>query len=97
MIEVRRTAEFADWLDGLRDRKARARIVSRIDRIAVTGLLGDVKRFDGLLEIRCDFGPGYRLYSVERADGSIIILLCGGDKSSQRRDIARAKAMTESL
>lgn len=95
MIEVRQTAAFSKWLGGLRNVKGRARIVSRIDRIAFTGNLGDVKRFDGVLEIRCDFGPGYRLYAVERADGSIVILLCGGDKATQKRDIAKAREMAE--
>lgn len=93
MIEVRQTTSFANWLTSLRDVKGAARIAARIDRIAFTGNLGDVKRFEGLLEIRCDFGPGYRLYAVEREDGTIVILLCGGDKGSQDRDIERAKKM----
>ncbi len=77
--------------------KSAARIVARLDRIAFTGLLGDVKRFDGLLELRFDFGPGYRAYAIEQANGSIVILLCGGDKGSQRRDIAKAKRLAAEI
>ena len=55
-----------------------------------------MKRFDGLLEIRCDFGPGYRLYAIERG-GALIILLCGGDKGTQRRDLARAKEIAGNI
>ena len=90
-IDVLQTAVFADWLAGLRDRRAQTKIVSRIDRAAF-GLFGDHKRFDGLLELRIDHGPGYRLYAVQR-DKALVILLCGGEKGSQRRDITRAKAL----
>ena len=95
MIEVRQTAIFADWWGGLRDRVAQRRIADRIVRIQ-SGLLGDVKRFEGLIEFRIDHGPGYRLYAVRR-DEVLIILLCGGDKSSQKRDIARARVLAEEL
>lgn len=97
MLEVRQTDIFRDWLANLRDVSGRGRIASRLDRIEFTGNLGDVKRFDGLLEFRFDFGPGYRVYAVEREDGSIVILMCGGDKDSQRRDIARAKEIADQL
>jgi len=69
-----------------------------VDEIAAAqdGLLGDVKRFDGLIEFRIDHGPGYRLYAVQRGN-VLIILLCGGDKESQPRDIATARAMADEL
>lgn len=84
-----------NWLDGLRDRTARARIATRITRVQA-GLLGDYKSFDGIGELRIDYGPGYRLYFVQRGP-VIIILLCGGDKSSQKRDIKRAKTIAQEV
>jgi putative addiction module killer protein len=96
MIEVVRTDLFADWLDGLRDRKARARILVRIERLAA-GNPGDVKHVgSGVSELRIDHGPGYRIYFVRKGD-IVIILLCGGTKSSQRKDIAEAIDMAEGL
>lgn len=95
MIEVRQTAVFRDWWHGLRDHRARRSVADRIARIQ-GGLLGDVKMFDGLMEFRIDHGPGYRLYAVRRGD-KLIILMCGGDKSSQKRDIRKARAMAEEL
>ena len=95
MIEVRQTALFHKWWRGLRDQRAQRRIADRIARIQ-GGLLGDVKLFDGLIEFRIDHGPGCRLYAVRRGH-VLIILLCGGDKSSQDRDIARARAMAAEL
>lgn len=96
MIEVVRTDLFAGWLDGLRDRKARARILVRIDRLA-TGNPGDVKPVgSGVSELRIDHGPGYRVYFARKGD-IVVILLCGGTKSSQRKDIARAIEMAEGL
>lgn len=95
-MEVLRTTDFQSWIDGLRDRKGAARILSRIDRIAMTGNLGDAKRIEGLLEVRCDFGPGYRLYATQRGP-VLIVLLCGGDKSSQQRDIAKARELAADL
>ena len=95
MIEVRQTEVFRAWWYGLRDRQAQRRIATRIARIQ-GGLLGDAKRFDGLIEFRIDHGPGYRLYAVQRGD-VLIVLLCGGDKSSQKRDIAAARALVEQL
>lgn len=95
-IEIRETAEFAQWLSSLRDRMARARIVDRLVRLA-EGQFGDVRALkDGICELRFHFGPGYRVYFTRRQhDGSFVILLVGGDKASQRRDIARAKALAE--
>jgi putative addiction module killer protein len=95
MIEVRQTAVFASWLRDLKDRDAARRIAQRLVRVQA-GLLGDVKFFEGIGELRIDHGPGYRLYFVRR--GSVmLILLCGGDKSSQARDIRRAMAMAEEV
>jgi putative addiction module killer protein len=96
MIEVRQTRVFADWFRGLRDIRARARIQVRIDRLAL-GNPGDVKPVgDGVSELRVDYGPGYRLY-VARRGSVLVILLCGGDKASQDRDIRRAKSMVQEM
>ena len=81
---------FTEWLKSLRDRRTRKRIQNRIARIG-SGNLGDHKSVgDGIFELRFQFGPGYRIYFGE-VDNIIILLLCGGDKSSQDRDIERAK------
>lgn len=96
MFEVIQTAEFEAWLDGLRDRRAQAQIARRIVRVQ-SGLFGDAKPVgDGVIELRVHHGPGYRLYFVQRQQ-VVIILLCGGDKSSQSRDIARAKEMAKEV
>lgn len=96
MIEVRQTEEFARWLASLRDGLAAKRIKQRIARVQI-GLFGDVKPIgDGLSELRIDYGPGYRVYFARRGD-ILVILLCGGDKGSQNRDIAHAKALAEQL
>lgn len=96
MLQVRRTAEFIDWLVNLRDVAGRARIAKRIDRIAA-GNFGDAKSVgDGVSELRFTFGPGYRVYYARRGD-VVVILLCGGDKDSQARDIERAKAMAQEI
>ena len=96
MIEVRQTDEFADWMTGLRDPTAKAKINVRIRRLSL-GLLGDVTAVgQGVSELRVDYGPGYRVYFVQR--GSVLaILLCGGDKRTQEHDIARAKRMAEEV
>jgi putative addiction module killer protein len=96
MFEVRRTAEFLTWLTDLRDAQARARIIKRIDRIA-DGNLGDTKSVgNGVSELRFAFGPGYRVYYTVRGS-VVVILLCGGDKGSQERDIQRAIAMAREI
>jgi putative addiction module killer protein len=96
MIDVRKTDAFEQWLSSLRDVRAQARIVSRIDRVAF-GLMGDTKPVgDGVREMRVDYGPGYRVYFVQRGK-TIIILLCGGDKRTQDKDIKIAKAMAADL
>jgi putative addiction module killer protein len=92
MIEVRRTVEFDAWLAALRDRVARSRILIRIDRLTM-GNPGDVQPVGaGVSEMRVAYGPGYRVYFVQRGD-TLVILLCGGDKSTQGHDIARAKLL----
>jgi putative addiction module killer protein len=89
MIEVRKTDVFAKWLDGLSDIQARARILVRIDRLAL-GNPGDTRAVaEDVQELRIHYGPGYRVYFVKRGK-RLIILLAGGDKSSQARDIKRA-------
>lgn len=93
MIEVRQTAEFRDWLVRLHDRRAREYINRRIVRLE-GGLFGDAKFFQGIGELRVNHGPGYRLYFVLRGN-TVVILLCGGDKSSQDRDIKRALLLSE--
>lgn len=96
MFEVVQTDEFEAWLDDLRDPQAQARIAKRIVRVQ-SGLLGDVEPVgDGVSELRIHYGPGYRLYFVTRQQ-VVIILLCGGDKASQARDIARAKEMAKEV
>ena len=95
MIEVRQTDAFVSWLRDLKDRRAVARIATRIAR-AEMGNLGDAKFFDGIGELRIDYGPGYRVYFVRRGN-TLIILLCAGDKSSQQRDIQRAKDMAQEV
>jgi len=95
-IEVRQTRVFATWLTALRDKTAAARIARRIIRVQA-GLLGDVKPVgDGVSELRVDYGPGYRVYFVQRG-AVVIILLCGGDKRTQQRDITAAKALAAEL
>lgn len=95
MFEVQKTTEFQDWLTGLRDRRAIARIATRIARVEA-GLFGDVKYFDGIGELRIDYGPGYRVYFVKRGQ-TIIILLSGGDKRGQNRDIKNAIKMAKEV
>jgi putative addiction module killer protein len=96
MFEVRQTAEFARWLRRLRDANAAVRIIARIRRME-QGNLGDTKSVGaGLLEMRIDHGPGYRVYCVRR-EATIVILLCAGDKRTQSRDIERARELAEKL
>jgi putative addiction module killer protein len=93
-VEILQTEAFRAWLNSLRDRKARLRIDDRLKRLA-GGNAGDTKPVgDGVRELRFHFGPGYRIYYMWR-DGVLIILLNGGDKGSQKRDIALAKRMAK--
>jgi putative addiction module killer protein len=89
MNTVEQSDEFKEWLKGLRDQTARAKVLVRIKRLAA-GNMGDVKHFDGISELRIDYGPGYRIY-VARKGNTVYLLLCGGDKSSQQKDIEKAK------
>ncbi len=94
MVEVRQTAEFSSWLHRLRDADAAARIVGRIRRMEL-GNPGDVRSVGGgVMEMRIAYGPGYRIYYLQRG-AEIVIMLCGGDKRTQRRDIKRAQALAE--
>jgi putative addiction module killer protein len=96
MTEVRQTEEFSGWLHRLRDANAVARIVGRIRRME-KGNPGDTRSVgQGVLEMRIDYGPGYRIYYVHRG-AQIVILLCGGDKRTQQRDIKRAQKLAETL
>ena len=96
MIEIRQTDVFANWFRALRDRQARARIQVRIDRLQL-GLPGDVKPVgEGVSELRIDYGPGYRVYFMRRGR-ELIILLAGGDKRTQDRDIQRAIQLSHDL
>jgi len=96
MIEIRQTEAYARWFDGLRDRKARARIDVRIRRLSL-GNPGDVKPVgEGVSELRIDYGPGYRVYFLQRGQTSVI-LLAAGTKASQSRDIASALALAREL
>lgn len=93
-VVIVQTAHFRDWLNGLRDRKARLRIDDRLKRLA-SGNAGDSKSVgDGVQELRLHFGPGYRVYYMWQ-DGLLIILLNGGDKGSQARDIAKARQLAK--
>jgi putative addiction module killer protein len=96
VVEVRKTKVFADWLDGLRDTRAKARILIRIRRLA-EGNFGDWKSVGrGVSELRVDYGPGYRLY-LTRSGKSVVILLAAGTKKSQSRDIKRAISLAQEL
>ena len=96
MMEIRQTEAFRRWHAGIKETRLRARIADRIDRLA-TGNPGDVAPVgEGISELRLHFGPGYRIYFVRRGP-LIILLLCGGDKSTQRRDIETAKKLAHEL
>lgn len=96
MIEVRQTNEFRTWLRNLRDDRGVTRVVARIRRLE-QGNPGDAKSLgSGLLEMRIDYGPGYRVFYVWRG-AVLVVLLCGGDKRTQQRDIRRAQALAAEL
>ena len=96
MVLIRKTNLFMKWLTGLRDQKAIARIQIRIDRLAL-GNPGDVRPVgSGISEMRIDYGPGYRVYFSQRGS-EIVILLCGGDKTTQKSDIENAKRVNEGV
>ena len=94
LLEIVEDRRFAKWLASLRDSQAKAKIAGRIQRLA-HGLAGDVEPVgEGVSELRIHVGPGYRVYFLMHG-GNLIILLCGGDKSSQARDIKAAKALAQ--
>ena len=96
MIQIQQTEAYVEWFSGLRDRVARARIDIRIRRLSL-GNAGDAKPVgDGVSELRVDHGPGYRIYFIRRGE-IVIVLLAGGDKSSQDKDIRKAKALAKDL
>lgn len=93
MREVLETHEFSRWFEGLRDLKARAIIQTRIDRLVLEGNPGQVESVgEGVSEMKIDFGPGYRVYFIEHGE-ILVVLLAGGDKDTQIRDIKTALAL----
>ncbi len=96
MVEIRKTELFANWLNNLRDIRAKARVLVRIERLA-SGNAGDVKPVgEGVSEMRINYGPGYRVYFIQRGS-ELIILLAGGDKNSQSKDITSAIRLARNL
>ncbi|MGJ4932127.1 type II toxin-antitoxin system RelE/ParE family toxin [Bradyrhizobium sp. HKCCYLS2038] len=96
MLDVRETPGFTNWLAGLSDQRARLQIVRRISRVAA-GNFGDAKSVGGQVsELRIDYGPGYRIYFTRRGK-TIVILLCGGDKRTQDKDIRKAQDIAATL
>lgn len=96
MFQLRRTDEYVEWIDSLRDVMGRARILVRVERLAA-GNPGDVRPVgEGVSELRMDFGPGYRVYYTQRGR-ELVILLAGGDKSSQSKDIETALRLARNL
>ncbi|PKN34192.1 MAG: addiction module antitoxin RelB [Deltaproteobacteria bacterium HGW-Deltaproteobacteria-19] len=96
MVEIRKTETFAKWIDSLDDVRARARILVRIERLAA-GNPRDVKAVsEGVSELRVDYGPGYRVYYIKHGL-NVVILLAGGDKATQARDIKTALRLAKNL
>ena len=96
MYKVKRTSEFDDWLVSVKDGMTRIRLSKRLDKVQ-RGLLGDVQPVgEGVCEMREFFGPGWRMYYVER-EGVIVVMLGGGDKASQQADIAAAIALSKTI
>jgi putative addiction module killer protein len=96
MIDIRKTEVFAKWVDNLKDLRARARVLARIERLAM-GNPGDVKPVgEGVSELRISYGPGYRVY-FKKKGRKLIVLLAGGDKGSQSRDIKTALRLARNL
>lgn len=96
MIEIRKSDEFATWLDNLRDLRGRARVQARLERLAA-GNPGDVKSVgQGVSELRIDYGPGYRVYFTKKGR-TVIVLLAGGDKGTQTADIKTAQRLARNL
>jgi len=97
MLTVVETVAFSEWMSGLSDARGRARILARVERMRLTGHLGDAASVGGgVSELRIHFGPGYRVYFCRRS-AEVVILLRGGDKGSQARDIRAAKALAKEV
>jgi putative addiction module killer protein len=95
-MQLHRTNEFMEWLQALGDRQGRAKIIVRLDRLE-QGNPGNSRSVgEGIFELKIDFGPGYRVYYVQRGE-VLIVILCGGDKSTQSKDIQRAKTIASQL
>lgn len=93
-MEIRETCEYAAWFESLRDRMAKTRILIRVRRVSV-GNFGDMRSVgEGVSELRVDYGPGYRVYFLRKGD-KLVVLLGGGDKRTQSRDIQRAIALSK--
>jgi putative addiction module killer protein len=96
MFEIRKTSVYAEWIDKLRDVMGRARILARVERLA-QGNAGDAKHVgEGVFELRVDTGPGYRVYYTQQGS-QVVILLVGGDKSTQSKDINKAIRLAATL
>ena len=96
MYSIKRTPEFDDWMAGIKDSMTRIRLAKRLDKVQ-RGLLGDVAPVgDGVSEMREFFGPGWRMYYIERS-GTIVVMLGGGDKSNQQADIAAAIVLSKTI
>ena len=95
-MELRKTATFSKWFDSLKDRKARARLQARIDRMEMGNFGDSAPVGEGVRELRIFYGPGYRVYYVQRG-GIVVILLSGGDKGTQQADITKARNIAKEL
>ncbi len=96
VTEIRQTAAYARWFEKLRDRNARSRVLARVRRLSL-GNPGLVKPVgEGVSELKIDYGPGYRIY-LKQSGNNLMVLLAGGDKRTQKRDIATAKALARGL
>jgi putative addiction module killer protein len=96
VVEIRQTDDYAKWFGKLRDRQARGRILARIRRLSL-GNAGDAEPVgEGISELRIHYGPGYRIYYKQHGE-AIVVLLAGGDKQSQKRDIEKAKVLAKGL
>jgi putative addiction module killer protein len=96
VLEIRQTDDYARWFTKLRDHRARAQILARVRRLSL-GNPGDVSPVgEGISELRIDYGPGYRVY-FKQSGGTLVVLLAGGDKRTQQRDIEKAKELARNL
>lgn len=96
MIEILQTKVFSDWIKKLKDRTTRFRIIVQIDKLKLGNFNNTKSLGGGLFELKVDHGPGYRVYFIKEGQ-KIVILLCGGDKSTQKKDIAQAQIMAKEL